>query len=573
VLSVHVRQSSQTFYGDEVTWFGERGSPLRRAAYFSPEFGLSETLPQYSGGLGVLAGDHLKAAADLGVPLVGIGLFYRQGYFHQALDEGGWQHERYYDLDPDAVGLEPTDAEVEVDLAGTPVTARAWHLGVGSVPLYFLEADGVTDRLYGGDTEHRLRQEIVLGMGGVRLLERLGLEAQVFHSNEGHAGFLALERVRQAVVEHGLSFEDAVASVRPGGVFTTHTPVPAGIDRFPRALMERYFGAWAAGCGIGIDDLMALGHEPGEPADAPFNMAVMGLRLAGRANAVSRLHAEVSRRMFAALDAPIDYVTNGVHAPTWGPSDGTLDELGDDELWEHRRAGRRQLVAFVKERRAGELDPDVLTIGFARRFAAYKRATLLLSQPDRLRALLLSADRPVQLVFSGKAHPADQEGKELIRQVAGFSRRADLRHRMAFVEDYDLAVARALIHGCDVWLNTPRRPQEACGTSGMKAVLNGALHCSVLDGWWDEMFDGENGWAIPSAEEEADLARRDQIEAAALFALLEGEIVPLFYEHPDQWLARVRISLRSLGPRVTADRMVREYVERMYEPAAEISGP
>ena len=467
----------------------------------------------------------------------------------------------------------PADVGVEVDLAGATVAARAWRLGVGSVPLYFLDADGVTDRLYGGNTEHRLRQEIVLGVGGVRLLEALGLEAQVFHSNEGHAGFLALERIRQAVSGHGLSFEEAVAAVRRGGIFTTHTPVPAGIDRFPRPLMERYFGSWAEECGVTLDALMALGHEPGEAPDAPFNMAVMGLRLAGRANAVSRLHAEVSRRMFASVDVPIDAITNGVHAPTWGPSGESLPDLDDEKLWEFRSAGRERLVAFVGDRRAAALDDDVLTIGFARRFAAYKRATLLLSQPDRLRALLLSADRPVQLVFAGKAHPADQEGKELIRRVAALARQGEMRGRMAFVEDYDIGVARALLQGCDLWLNTPRRPQEACGTSGMKAVLNGALHCSVLDGWWDEMFDGENGWAIPSAEGEPDLARRDQIEAAALFDLLEGDIVPLFYERDDKdlprrWLARVRASLGSLVPRVTADRMVREYVERFYEPAA-----
>src|SRR5205807_4881274 len=338
MLTVHVRPSSQTFYGFEVTWFDERRSPLRCAAYFSPEFGIAETLPQYSGGLGVLAGDHLKAAADLGVPLVGVGLFYRQGYFHQALDEGGWQHERYYDLDPDAIGLVPAEAEVEVDLAGATVRARAWRLGVARVPLFFLDADGITDRLYGGDTEHRLRQEIVLGIGGVRLLSGLGLQAQVFHSNEGHAGFLALERIRQAVAEHGLSFEDAVTSVRRGGVFTTHTPVPAGIDRFPRPLMERYFGGWAEECGTDLDALMAMGHEPDEAPDAPFNMAVMGLRLAGRANAVSRLHAAVSRRMFASLDVPIDAITNGVHAPTWGPSEVSIAD-DDKGLWAFRRAG------------------------------------------------------------------------------------------------------------------------------------------------------------------------------------------------------------------------------------------
>jgi starch phosphorylase len=545
-------------------------------AYFSPEFGVSEDLPQYSGGLGVLAGDHLKAAADLGLPLVGVGLFYDHGYFHQALDDDGWQHEDFPQLDPSTLPLEAVDARVELELAGETVVAEVWRHDVGSVPLYLLHVDGVTDRLYGGDVEHRLRQEIVLGVGGVRLLEQLGLAAEVFHSNEGHAGFLTLERIRRLVVDGGVSFDDAVATVPRGGIFTTHTPVPAGIDRFPRELMDRYFGSWAAECGVDVDRLMALGHFPGEPLDAPFNMAVLGLRLAGRANAVSRLHAEVSRQMFAALDVSIDAITNGVHVPTWAPARPSPD-LDDAALWATLGRGRRHLVDVVRTRVGVELDPDVLTIGFARRFAGYKRATLLLSQPERLEALLLSDRRPVQLVFAGKAHPADQEGKELIRQVVAFARRPQVRHRMAFVEDYEIGVGRAFYAGSDVWLNTPRRPHEACGTSGMKAVLNGGLHCSVLDGWWDEMYDGKNGWAIPSFEGEPDLGRRDHLEADSLFALLEGEIVPMFYARddaglPSGWLDKVRVSLRSLAPQVTAERMVREYVARLYEPAsAEVS--
>ena len=609
-------------------WFQGRKSPLRSVAYFSPEFGISEALPQYSGGLGVLAGDHLKAASGLGVPLVGVGLFYRQGYFRQELNADGWQQERYVDLDPHAMALTAKeDLRVTVDLAGTRLVARVWQAQVGRIPLYLLDTDiddnddegrGVTDRLYGGDTEHRLRQEILLGVGGVRALEALGQTPQVFHTNEGHAGFLGLERIRRCIVDDGLTFPEAVEAVRGGTTFTTHTPVPAGIDRFPRALMERYFKAWADECEIDFDRLMELGHEPGESPDAAFNMAVMGLRLAGFSNGVSKLHGEVSRRIFQPVwpgvptdELPITSVTNGVHARTWVSPEmadlfdrhllpewqeagadrwARIEDAGDDELWRARQHCRERLVTFARQRlrtaalgrgaseldvawTAEALDPSILTIGFARRFAPYKRANLLLSQPERLTALLLSSDRPMQLVFAGKAHPADDPGKEMIRQVVQFSRRHDVRHRVAFLEDYDIGVARMLYQGCDVWLNNPRRPLEACGTSGEKAALNGAVNCSIRDGWWDEMFDGENGWAIASAEGVDDLHRRDQVEVASLFDLLERQIVPEFYDAlagraPRRWLQRVRHSLRTLGPAVSASRMVRDYVEQMYEPAA-----
>jgi starch phosphorylase len=607
-------------------WFQRRRSPLRSVAYFSPEFGIASALPQYSGGLGVLAGDHLKSASGLGVPIVGVGLFYRQGYFRQELTPDGWQQERYVALDPHAMALTPEHVDVEVDMAGRPLIARVWRATVGRVPLYLLDSDverndddgrRVTDRLYGGDAEHRLRQEILLGIGGVRALSKLGHEPHVFHTNEGHAGFLGLERMGRYMRENGLSFAEAVEAVRSATVFTTHTPVSAGIDRFPRHLMERYFSGWAEQCGVSFDTLMALGQAPDEPPDAPFNMAFMGFRLAGWSNAVSKLHCLVSRRIFAPLwpgvpeeDVPITAVTNGVHSRTWVSPEmqdlfdrnvlpewqeadtdrwGRIERVSDGELWQARERGRERLVAFVRRRLresglgkglseadvawADEVfDPGHLTIGFARRFAAYKRATLLLSQPDRLAALLLSADRPVQLVFAGKAHPADDLGKEMIRQIVQFSSRLDLRHRVAFLEDYDIDVARVLYQGCDVWLNTPRRPLEACGTSGEKAALNGALNCSVLDGWWDECFDGDIGWAVLSAENQYDLGLRDHLEANSLFDLLERQIVPLFYERspgrpPAGWLRRVRASLRSLGPFVPASRMVRDYVERMYEPA------
>jgi len=617
-------------YLDGDRWFQARSdTPLRSVAYFSPEFGIAEALPQYSGGLGVLAGDHLKAASDLGVPLVGIGLFYRHGYFRQSLSADGWQQERYPDLDPHAMALTPCEGvRVEVDLAGATLVARVWKAEVGRVPLYLLDADveenppdlrDITDRLYGGETEHRLRQEILLGIGGVRALDALGIDAQVFHTNEGHAGFLGLERIRQLVQDPpGLSYREAIEAVRAGCIFTTHTPVPAGIDRFPRELIQRYFARWAKDVGITIDELMALGHRPGDAPAERFNMAVMGLRLAGRSNAVAKLHGEVSREMFSDLwpdvpaeEAPITSVTNGVHAHTWVAPEMAdlltrhvlpewheaeadrwerLAEVGDDELWRAREQGREALVAFVRQRLRTQLlarglsssdvewtesvlDPRALTIGFARRFATYKRATLLLSQPERLKALLLSGDRPVQLVFAGKSHPADDSGKELIRQVSAFAADPAVRHRFVFVDDYDIAVARSLLQGADVWLNNPRRPQEACGTSGMKSALNGGLNLSILDGWWDECFDGDNGWAISSAEHLDDLDRRDEVEAGSLFELLERQIVPLFYERwqgpvPRKWVHRVKRSLITLGPFVTAARMVRDYTEVLYEPTA-----
>ncbi len=611
-------------------WFQTRGGgALRHAAYFSPEFGIAEALPQYSGGLGVLAGDHLKAASGLGVPLVGIGLFYRQGYFRQELSADGWQQERYPVLDPHAMAVSLVEgARVVVDLAGTPLHARIWRADVGRVRLFFLDSDVeendaegrlVTDRLYGGDPqEHRIRQEILLGIGGVRALEALGEPVQVFHTNEGHAGFLGLERIRRFITHEGLSFTEAVEAVRAGTLFTTHTPVPAGIDQFERSLMSRYFKAWTDECGVTFDDLMALGHFPGVPPEAPFNMAVMGLRLAGMSNGVSKLHGSVSRSMFKSLwpeipaeEVPITSVTNGVHGSTWvspemgdliarhvlptwnetGPEDWTrIDQVRDDELWRAREQCRDRLVTFVRRRLRASLlargmsasdaawadealDSRILTIGFARRFATYKRANLLLSQPERLKALLLSPDRPVQFVFAGKAHPHDDAGKEMIRQIIHFSSDAEVRHRIAFVPDYDIAVARMMYQGSDVWLNNPRRPLEACGTSGEKAALNGGLNCSILDGWWDEMFDGENGWAISSAETYDDLSRRDAVEASSLFDILERQVVPLFYDRseghvPRRWVRRMKANLRSLGPQVLASRMVRDYVEQLYDPIA-----
>ncbi len=605
-----------------------------RIAYFSPEFGISEALPQYSGGLGVLAGDHLKSSSDLGLPLVGIGLFYRHGYFRQSLSVDGWQQERFPDLDPHAMALELCgDHRVHVELAGQTLVAQIWKATVGRTPLYLLDADiaenppelqVVTDRLYGGDIEHRLRQEILLGIGGVRALEALDIPVKVFHTNEGHAGFLGLERIRCLMEREGLSFGEALESVRAGAVFTTHTPVPAGIDQFPREMMERYFGNWAERCAISVDQLMALGHRPDEDPERPFNMAVMGLHLAELRNGVSALHGDVSRKMFADLwpgvpvdEVPITSITNGVHADTW--VSGEFDEMlsahvgaewnlkdakdwqaisgvSDQTLWAARSASKVRMVEHVRGRlrehglakgrssselvwTAEALDPNALTIGFARRMATYKRAAMLLSNPDRLRSLLLDESRPIQFVFAGKSHPADDQGKELIRQLAAFADANEIRHRFVFVEDYDIALARALVQGADVWLNTPVRPMEASGTSGMKAVLNGALHCSVLDGWWAECFDpgsdgGEpNGWAISSAESVEDEGRRLELEANSLFDLIEEQVIPLYYSDvedgvPRGWARRVRESLATMGPFVGAHRMVEDYVERLYLPAA-----
>nr|WP_223183266.1 MULTISPECIES: alpha-glucan family phosphorylase [unclassified Streptomyces] len=608
-------------YLEAPRWYQRRtGEGPARIAYFSPEFGVAAALPQYSGGLGILAGDHLKAASDLGVPLIGVGLLYRHGYFRQALGADGWQQEHYPVLDPDELPVTPlrepdgTPARITLALPGGRSLHARLHLArVGRVPLLMLDSDveenapgerGVTDRLYGGGSEHRLLQEMLLGIGGVRALRtysRLtGTPAPgVFHTNEGHAGFLGLERIRELQGE-GLDFDSALETVRAGTVFTTHTPVPAGIDRFDRALIARHLGEDGALPGVDTARVLALGDEtPLGGETGVFNMAAMGLRLAQRANGVSTLHGAVSRSMFAGLwpgfdtdEVPITSVTNGVHAPTWvAPEVGRLaPDASDTELWELRRTLRERLVADVRRRlraswrqrgaAAAELgwtdtalDPDVLTIGFARRVPSYKRLTLMLRDPDRLRALLLHPERPVQLVVAGKAHPADDGGKRLVRELVRFADDPRVRHRIVFLPDYGMEMARGLYPGCDVWLNNPLRPLEACGTSGMKAALNGCLNLSVLDGWWDEWYEPDFGWAIPTADGAADEERRDDLEAAALYELIEQRVAPRFYDRgpdgvPAGWTAMVRRTLADLGPKVLADRMVREYVERLYAPAA-----
>ncbi|TQM83151.1 starch phosphorylase [Saccharothrix saharensis] len=624
---------------DEIAQRREHGRhdphPLPNAiAYFSMEFGVTEALPNYSGGLGVLAGDHLKAASDLGVPLIAVGLLYRSGYFRQALSLDGWQIEHYPVLDPRGLPLElltePSGAPILVHVAmpgDRVLRAKVWKAQVGRIPLLLLDSDveendddlrGVTDRLYGGDQDHRIRQEILAGVGGVRAVrtycELTGHPSpEVFHTNEGHAGFLGLERIRELVTGEGLDFDQALAAVRAGTVFTTHTPVPAGIDRFPVDLVQHYFGSESLLPGVNTQRILALGAE-----DNPglFNMAHMGLRLAQRANGVSKLHGTVSRDMFRGLwpgfdasEVPIGSVTNGVHGPTWAATEmsrlvGDAEDSGvglrgfepvtDQRLWELRNDLRGKLVHEVRRRtRASWLqrgasalelgwtdsvfDPDVLTVGFARRVPTYKRLTLMLRDADRLRALLLHPERPVQLVVAGKSHPADDGGKALIQQIVRFADDAGVRHRIVFLPDYDMSMARYLYWGCDVWLNNPMRPLEACGTSGMKSALNGGLNLSIRDGWWDELYDGSNGWAIPTADGVTDPTRRDDLEAAALYDLLGSQVAPLFYDRgedgvPTRWLAMVRHTLASLGPAVQASRMVREYVEKLYAPAASSAG-
>jgi starch phosphorylase len=576
------------------------GAAPRITAYFSPEFGINESLPQYSGGLGILAGDHLKAASDAGLPLVGVGLFYREGFFRQLVVDDR-QNERYQAQNPALLGAIDTGVVVETPLGEITAHCRVWRMDVGRIPLYLLDTDvapnapavrAITDRLYSGDQEHRLRQELVLGIGGARALAALGIAPTCFHLNEGHAGLLVLELIERAYRSGARSIPEALGQIRPVTLFTTHTPVPAGIDRFPRPLFARYVEPWAIANGIPFDELLDLGVLPGDGPDKPFNMAAFCLSAAGKANGVSALHGAVSRSMFAELPLgpSIGSITNGVHARTWvgdhvqdlfdtdlGPGwdtgdpgawarAGGLDPAAVRAAWQ---PGRERLVDLVARSAHTVLDPLALTIGFARRFATYKRAGLLLTDLARLRALLADDERPVQFVFAGKAHPADDDGKALLTLVNRFASTGDANHRFVFVPDYDIDIARTIYAGCDVWLNNPVRPMEACGTSGEKAALNGALNCSVRDGWWDEMTDGLNGWDIPTSGLGGHA--RDAEEAGALYDLLEHQIVPLFYgpgdgRASDAWIARVRHAWVTLGPQVVAARMVRDYDQRYYRP-------
>lgn len=616
------------------------GAPERpEVAYFSMEFGLTECLPIYSGGLGILAGDHLKSASELGLSLVGVGLLYQKGYFRQYLSAEGWQQERYPVNDFSTMPVRPFhDAEgrpvrVALELPGRPgrtIQIRPWRVQVGRVTLVLLdtnvpenprELQDITDELYGGDGDMRVLQEIVLGIGGVRVLDALGLRPRVFHMNEGHCAFLGLERIRVLMRENQLSFPEALEVVAASGVFTTHTPVPAGIDVFSPEVMERYFADFRAELGLAREAFLDLGRiRRGQPVEG-FNMAVLAIRTASFVNGVSRLHARVSRAMWQEVwpgvpvdEVPITHVTNGIHPQSWisdemrnlydrylgprwaeEPGDTQVwtrgEQIPGEELWRTHERRRERLVAFARRRLADQLrqqgagkaqiaeaeevlDPGALTIGFARRFATYKRATLLLRDPDRLARILNAQDRPVQIIYAGKAHPRDDEGKALIRQIVQLARRSEFRRRVVFLEDYDAIVSRYLVQGVDVWLNTPRRPLEASGTSGMKAAFNGALNLSILDGWWDEASSQRTGWAIGKGEEYRDLDYQDRVEAGALYELLEREVVPLFYTRgadgmPRGWISLMRSAMSDLCPVFNTNRMVHQYTLAAYRPTLE----
>jgi len=603
-------------------------------AYFSAEFGLHESLPVYSGGLGVLAGDHLKSASEIGLPLVAVGLLYRNGYFQQYLSADGWQQEAYPELDfynlpiEDVKFADGSPVHVRVDFPDNAVFCKVWKTNVGRIPLYMLDTNltenaaadrEITSRLYGGGTEMRIRQEIVLGIGGVRALDALNIHPTVFHMNEGHSAFLALERIRVRLNDAPMTFDEARQQVMATNVFTTHTPVPAGIDMFPPELMVKYFRHFIPSLRLDEEGFLALGREDVTNKKQGFSMAVLAIRLADSINAVSALHGEVSRKMWHNLwpqvppeEVPIRHITNGVHTRSWlsadiqfvldrylsgkwmtDPTDQSVWEgvhqIPDEELWRAHERCRGRLVGWVRSvlrdqltRRgvsyddlisADEvLDPEALTIGFARRFASYKRGALLMRDPDRLRRLLEDSKRPVQFIFAGKAHPADHEGKELIKSIVNFSRNPAVRRRIVFLENYDINIARHLVQGVDVWMNTPRRGMEASGTSGMKAAVNGGLNCSVLDGWWVEGYEADLGWAIGHGETYSDASYQDLVESNAVYDLLEKQIIPQFYQRgldniPRPWIARMKNSMRKLCAVFNTNRMVKDYAEKFYVPA------
>ncbi|MBN2563165.1 MAG: alpha-glucan family phosphorylase [Phycisphaerae bacterium] len=650
------------------TWFSRKHPEFvgARIGYFSMEFGIHESLPIYSGGLGILSGDHLKSASDLGLPLIGIGLIYRQGYFHQRLTTDGWQLEDYpssdfYQMPSTLVkddaghglgdtgetpvpqltpvphtpgtggpGQPPRLLTIDLMIGRRNVTAQVWKVQVGRVPLYLLDTDlpgnderdrEITQRLYGGDAEMRIRQEILLGIGGMRVLNKLGVTPDVCHMNEGHSAFLTVERIRRRMHERGLDFGEAREAVTPSHVFTTHTPVSAGIDRFENDLLKEYVGPYLDSINLRLDEFTALGKIDAGNRDERFCMAVLALRLSGAANGVSALHGHVSREMWHKVwpgaprdEVPISSITNGVHINTWispemcdlldryfgphwleSPADHDVwrrvDEIPDLELWRVHERRRVALVAFARQRlkeqirRRGAppaevksadetLDPEALTIGFARRFAPYKRGALIFRDLRRLLKILTDHKRPVQFVFAGKAHPRDDNGKEIIKQITTFTSKPEFRRRIAFIEDYDITVARMLVQGVDVWLNNPIKPREASGTSGMKVTPNGGLNLSILDGWWPEAFDGDNGWAIADGRIHEDAGYRDHLESEAIYELLDKEIVPLFYDRgeddlPRAWIARMKASMRTICPMFNTNRMLQEYTDQLYVPAAE----
>jgi len=602
-------------------------------AYFSAEYGLTECLPVYSGGLGILSGDHMKSSSDLDLPLVGVALLYQLGYFRQFLNSDGWQQERYLENDFYSLPILPAlDAQGEqrvvyVQFPTGPVAIRLWSLHVGRMKMIFLDTNtplnarpedrGIASQLYGGDNDTRIRQEIVLGIGGMRALEEMGYTPTVFHMNEGHSAFLAIERIRLLIERHGLSFEEALEAARVNNVFTTHTPVPAGIDLFDPGLVYHYFNQYCRDARIDFNHFMALGRRDGQDSGEPLSMAILALNTSCWRNAVSRLHRDVSQEMWHSLwpslpvpETPITWVTNGVHMPSWVNGDlaalydqylepdwrarwndaavwSQVRDIPHEELLEMHRRRKRRLISFVRERqtasayrrkaaatevrRAAEvLDPHALTIGFARRFATYKRATLLFHDAERLKKILCDRERPVQIVIAGKAHPKDQPGKAFIREIVQLSRDEDMWKRLVFIEDYDMKIARELVQGVDIWLNNPRRGEEACGTSGMKAAMNGVLNLSVLDGWFDEAYEISGGWAIGDREEYHE--EQDAMHASSIYYLLEHEIVPLFYAQNEgggssEWVRRMKTCMTNLTPAFDARRMVHDYTQRLYDPA------
>ena len=631
---VQALEESEERYRTTPAWRPSGTTTLPRVAYFSMEFGLHEALPLYSGGLGVLAGDHLKTASDLGVPVIGIGILWQQGYFRQVIDRGGRQSEFYPFNDPASLPVQPVAGpsgerlRISLAFADRTILLQAWQVSLGRTMLYLLDSNdpfntpadrGLTGTLYGGSSEIRLLQEVILGVGGWRLAQALGLEIEVCHLNEGHAAFVVIERARDFMQRHGVTFSEALWATRAGNVFTTHTAVPAGFDTFSTAEIERHrpcFDEYVHGLGVSWPELLALGRRnPADPHE-PFNMAWLAMRGSSSVNGVSRLHGEVSRRLFAGLcprwperEIPVDHVTNGVHVPSWDSQwtdalwtraagkerwrgdvsalTAAVADLSDEDLWNVRTHEREDLVGYARERLTRQLarhsslqaaaetarqvlDPDVLTLGFARRFATYKRANLLLTDPARLLRLLTNAQRPVQLIIAGKAHPQDEEGKALIQRWAQFASRPEARRHVVFLDDYDMRLANELVEGVDVWINTPRRPWEASGTSGMKVLVNGGLNLSTLDGWWAEAYQPAYGWALGDASEHQG---DDAHDALQLYTLLEEQVVPAFYERdaeglPRRWIALMRSSMASLAPRFSSVRMLQEYIERAYLPAA-----
>jgi glycogen phosphorylase len=629
-------QRNDRYLRSESTWYKKHGQRKNGdlIAYFSAEYGISEALPIYSGGLGILSGDHVKAASDLGLPFVAIGIAYQQGYFRQYLNPDGWQQEKYpindfYNMPMQLVRQSNGEPLiVTVELPGRPVNIQVWKAQVGRVPLYLMdtnipqrrrEDEDITDALYHADRDVRIKQEIILGIGGTKVLKALGIEPSVFHMNEGHSAFLGLERIRNIMHEHKMSFYEAKEVALAGNLFTTHTAVPAGIDKFAPELIDKYFTDYYQTLGLSRAQFMALGRADQNDDTELFSMANLAIRLSAKTNAVSRLHADVSRELFQSnwksvpeKEVPICYVTNGIHpasfisddmadlydrylGPRWSEDSGDaslwkrVEDIPAEELWRVRWRRRERLVDFCRQRVRSQMEkrgalpselkeyaeilsPDALTIGFARRVATYKRLTLVMKDIKRLASILQNKERPVQIIMAGKAHPEDSPAKDYIRQVINLARKEDIQARFIYIEDYDMNVARWMVQGADVWLNTPRRPLEACGTSGMKVVFNGGLNCSILDGWWDEAYNPHTGWAIGRGESYEDSDNQDELESNSIYELLEKEIAPLFYDRdkddiPRRWIQRMKTSMIEICPQFNIHRMVRDYADKMYFPA------